>query len=142
MKTKLLCILTIMLSVSVELKAQERLNQPIVKLTTFKNVPNEMIGFGNTYYLSIKDQKRDKMICVDDMTEILIHLNGVPLKLKNLDEWNSKQRVYTNKDYKMIIKITYQKTTGDESYSLRAHMTFKKANKVLWEQNVVGEGGA
>jgi hypothetical protein len=126
---------------SVNLHAQ---NKPLVKgvtLTTFKNIPDDMMGCGDSYYLSKADMKAGLFLILDNSQDILLYLNNQPVKFKQIRGGNKKLGTYKYKDPSLSIKNTYYKQAGDEYYLLRALITLKQGNKIIWQKNVIGDGG-
>jgi hypothetical protein len=112
------------------------------KLTTFKNLPDELQGCGDDYYLSKGDQKQDRLICRTDYTRALIYVNNKPVLLKaNYKIGDKENHAFTNGNYTLIIKNGPLKSTGDEDYTMKPIITLKLNSKVIWTKNLIGDGG-
>lgn len=111
-------------------------------LSTFKNIPDDLTGCGNCYYLSAADKKKGRLLCLDGLDEVLVYINGKATRFKssNIPSKNNES-FYHTKNYTLIIKITYQKQLDDEYYVLKGIITIKANNKTIYTMPVVGDGG-
>jgi hypothetical protein len=115
---------------------------PAFKIATFKDVPDEMSGCGDCYYLSEKDKKQHRFICVTDFDTYLVNINGKQIRLKPDNALNhGKESVWSSGKYSLSVKDTSSKQEDTEYYVLTAVITIKYGTKVIWQQKVIGDGG-
>jgi hypothetical protein len=112
--------------------------QPVAyKVAAFKHVPDEMLGCGDTYYLTAKDKKEAAFICITDMESVLLNINGKPVKFKA----ESTGGNLVSGKYTLIINTTKRVNDDVEHYTMRGHITLKVGAKIVWSSKVLGEGG-
>jgi hypothetical protein len=115
---------------------------PAVHLSTFKHIPDEMIGCCNCYYLSEKDKKQGILIGIDDLAVIMVSLNGKLVKFKPGKDIKSKQHNdFYYQNYQLTIDTFDQKQKDDEYYVFKAVITIKTGGKTVYQQKVIGDGG-
>jgi len=115
----------------------------LFKISTFKNVPDEMMGCGDDCYLSEKDKKNDVLICRTDYASALIYLNNKPLVLKadQTIKHESDEETYRSGKYALILKKVHKKKEGDEYYIFKGSITVRLAEKIIFQQKITGDGG-
>ena len=118
-------------------------SQNLFKISTFKDVPENMEGCGENFFYNKQDEKTERYILYTDYIRALICVNNKMIVIKGDDKHsNKKNHIFSNKDYTLIIKYGKEKTTGDESYEIKsAIITLKYHSKVVWTKSVIGGGG-
>jgi len=108
----------------------------LFKISTYTSVPKDFTGCGNTFYLSQKDKKAEKTICVTHFSTALIYINNKPMRLTaNYKLANRGEHIYTSGDYTLITKLDH------EYYVMKGIIIIKYRNKVIWSKKVIGGGG-
>jgi hypothetical protein len=112
-------------------------------VSTFKKVPDELMGCGDCYYLSEKDKKETSFVCVTDYTFALVYINNKAIRLKANDKisHDKNEEIYTSDQYILIVKKGKMKQLDSEYYQFKGAITIKSGSKVLYQQQIVGEGG-
>jgi hypothetical protein len=129
-----LLLLTILLYSTGLNKVQTQ--QQLFNISTFVNVPKDFTGCGNAFYLSQKDKKDRKTICVTHFSTALIYINNKPMRLTDDHKLTHRgEHLYTSGSYTLITKVDH------EYYVMKEIMAIKYRNKVIWSKKVIGEGG-
>jgi len=118
-------------------------NPPLINLNTFKSIPEDMMGVGESFYLSAKDKKEQKFICTTDMETALIYINQKPVRLKSIDvtDFSKNKQIFTHDKYTLIIIEGPSKKVSDEYYTMSGELILKYDSKTVWSKNVKGDGG-
>ena len=103
-----------------------------IKLSTFKDVPEDLQGCGDSYYLSESDKKAGKSICFTDYSIYFLKINGKSCRLTGKEA--------TGK-YSIDVKELSNRKEDAEYHVLTAIFTIKLGSKVIWQKKVIGEGG-
>ncbi|HEY2583952.1 MAG TPA: hypothetical protein VGI43_19240 [Mucilaginibacter sp.] len=113
------------------------------QIATFKEVPDYMMGCGDDCYLSAKDEKKDILICRTDYANALIRINykSILLKANEHVAHEKNENIYSNEQYILTIKKINIKQTGSEDYTFKGVITIKSGSKVLYQQQIIGDGG-
>lgn len=106
-----------------------------IKISTFKQVPNEMLGCGDAFYLTAKDKKEVAFVCITDFESALLHINGKPVEFK------PKHGQLVAGKYTLIIDTSKPVNDDDEHYTMHGSITLKVGDKIVWTSKVIGEGG-
>jgi hypothetical protein len=109
----------------------------IYRVATFKHVPDEMLGCGDTFFLTAKDKKEARFICITDFETVLLNINGKPVKFKAA---GNNQQLVSGK-YTLFMNTTKPKQDDDEHYTMQGSITLKVGAKTVWTSKVTGEGG-
>lgn len=117
--------------------------QQPVKLSTFKDVPEELMGCGDDFYLNAKDKDKSILICRTDYVIAYIRLNNKAVSLKVNDKMahEKDEEIYTSGQFILSIKKVADKQTGIEDYDFKGTITIKSGTKIIYQQNVIGQGG-
>ncbi len=135
-------VLAIILFFTLGLSNKQSIHTSIFKLNTFTKVPDDLMGCGDDYYLSKRDEKQDKLICRTNYFEALIHVNNKVILLKYNDKASDEaNHVFTAGAYDLVIRNDALKQEGDEDYTMTAIITVNFHSKIVWTNRVVGGGG-
>jgi hypothetical protein len=117
--------------------------QSTFKISTFKDVPKDMEGCGENFFFNKQDEKAERFILFTDYARALICIDNKMILINDAGrKAQNANRVFSNKDYTVIIQYGPMKNTGDESYEIKsAVITLKYHSKVVWTKNVIGGGG-
>jgi hypothetical protein len=108
----------------------------LFKISTYTGVPKDFTGCGNAFYLSQKDKKAGKTVCVTHFSTALIYINNKPMRLTDNHKLaNRGEHMYTSGNYTLITKLDH------EYYITKGIMIIKYENKVIWSKKVIGGGG-
>jgi len=138
MRVYLILILTFSLY-SVNIKTQDKSN---FSISTFSKLPEDVYGSGCYFFLSDKDEKNSRYICVYDFANTsYISLNG------NLFEFSiNKQKsnndnffVFNKGDYILTIKIT-KSTPIYEGSKIKGELILEYKNKKI-NKKIIGYCG-
>lgn len=129
-----LVFITFLLCISASNHCQAQKQAKFI-VNSFTTVPDDLMGCGNSYYLSKEDKKKGRMICTTDLNVALIYIDHKQLRLKAQGE------VYTSGKYTLIIRDGPTKQEGDEYYVMKATIIIKYGTKVIWSKNLPGDGG-
>lgn len=124
--------------------SKNKTHQPsLLKISTFKHVPENMMGCGDDCYLSAKDEKTEILICRTDYASALIHIDNksVVLDANQTVTHDVNEEIYTSGQYILSLKMTCKKQIGDEDYTFKGILTIKSGATVLYQQTVFGDGG-
>jgi hypothetical protein len=135
-------VLSIIFFFTIGLSNNQTQQPSVFKISTFKNVPDDLMGCGNDYYLTEKDKKQDELVCRTDYITALIYINNKPILLKaNYKLGDKENQVYTNGNYMVNIKIGSLKQLDSEYYEMKATIIVKYGSKIIWSKNLIGDGG-
>ncbi len=116
---------------------------PLINLTTFTSIPEDMLGAGESFYLSAKDKKEGNVICTSNYMTALISINQRPIRLeiKDVVNFSKNKQIFTHEKYTLIIIEGPARKVGDEDYTMKGTLTLKYNSDVVWTKNIIGEGG-
>ena len=137
-----LTFLLVLMFVGMAANSQQQ-SQKIFKISTFTKVPSDMEGCGENLFLNTQDEKTERFIFYTDYGRALVCVNGKIILTTYSDKSQEKgSRVFSNKDYTLLIKYGRIKKTGDEDYEIKnAVIILKYHSKVVWTRSVIGGGG-
>jgi len=129
-------ILTIVLFLSAVLSITQLNSQPrqpsSFKLNSFKDVPEDLQGCGDSYYLSESEKKAGRSICFTDYDVYFLKINGKSYRLTEKE---------ASGKYSIDVKELTNKKEDVEYHVLTAILTIKLGSKVIWQKKVIGDGG-
>jgi hypothetical protein len=100
--------------------------QQSFKISTYTNVPKDFTGCGNAFYLSQRDKKAGKTICLTHFNKALIYMNNKPIRLtEDHKSTNNGEHLYTLGSYTLTTKLDH------EYYVMKGIMVIKYRNKVI-----------
>src|SRR5258708_31406310 len=104
-------ILSLILLFTIGLSKSQTQQPPSFKIAIFKDVPDDMTGCGNAYYLSEKDKKLGVLLCWTDFDSYLVNINGKPIRLQEKPEYGK---------FSIVIDELSNKQLDTEYYVLTA----------------------
>ncbi|MBS1530303.1 MAG: hypothetical protein JSU01_08345 [Bacteroidetes bacterium] len=112
-------------------------------ISSFKDVPSDLMGCGSGYYLSEKDKKAGKTVFWTDYGDAVIHVNGKQILLKTDEKISNGQNadVYIGDGYTVIVKDGLRKQLDTEYFVMKATLTIKHGSKVIFSKVLIGDGG-
>ncbi|WP_428327306.1 hypothetical protein [Mucilaginibacter sp.] len=135
----LLALLLFLLPVSGNKQAKP---QSSVKINVFKNVPDDLTGCGDDYYLSNADKSKQQLICRTDYVTALIYINNQPVRFKAQQKSITKnETIYTSGKYMLTVKKLLEKQLDSEYFIMKGIITLKAGDKIIFTQKIIGEGG-
>jgi hypothetical protein len=136
-------VLFTILFFTIGLNNNQTQQSPLLKISTFKKVPDDLMGCGDCCYLSEKHKKVSNFVCVADYAFALIYINNKPIRLKANEKisHNKNEDIYTSDQYILSLKKVYKRQSDSEYYSFSGIITIKSGGKILYQQRIVGEGG-
>ena len=112
---------------------QERQRNNTLTLNTFTKIPDEIDGCGCYFYLSEKDEKKERYIFVNDFASVAFV--SVKSKLQRFElkkhKEGSSEYLYSNGAYQLKVQITEKKTDGEESSRMKGIIILSKGKSVL-----------
>lgn len=138
---KLLLSATLFFTIGLNINQAQQ--APTIKISTFKKIPDELMGCGDCYYLSQKDKKQTNFVCVTDYAFALIYINNKSIRLKANDKisHDKNEEIYTSGQYILSIKKVNMKQLDSEYYQFKGVITIKSGSKILYQQQIIGDGG-
>ncbi|WP_426669103.1 hypothetical protein ACPPVU_23125 [Mucilaginibacter sp. McL0603] len=136
-------LLSAILFFTIGLNINQAQRPSALKISTFKNVPDDLMGCGDDCYLSEKDKKQDILICRTDYATALIHINNKSIRLKANEKisHDKNEEIYTSDQYILSVKKVNVKQLDSEYYQFKGVITIKSSGKILYQQQIIGEGG-
>ncbi|OOQ58644.1 hypothetical protein [Mucilaginibacter pedocola] len=113
--------------------------QQAFKLSTFTEVPDDMYGCGDALYLNKKDKKAGRMLYANNFEDAMLKINGKLLRFKT-KQVAGKLEMVSGK-YRLNVKASERKQEDDEYYTFTAVLTVYEGAKIVFKQNVIGDGG-
>jgi len=135
--------LSIILFFTIGVNNNQAQQQSILKVSTFKNVPDDLMGCGDCYYLSARDKKIGEFVCITDYAFALIHINNKSIRLKANEKisHDKNEEIYTSDKYILRLKKNYTKQDDSEHYVFKGTITIKSGTKIIYQRQITGEGG-
>jgi hypothetical protein len=99
-------LLSVTLFFTIGLNINQAQQAPVLNISTFKKIPDELMGCGDCYYLSQKDKKQSSFVCVTDYAFALIYIDHKPIRLKaneNISHGKNEE-IYTLGRYILSIR--------------------------------------
>jgi len=117
--------------------------QESVKLSTFKDVPEELMGCGDNCYLNGKDKTHNILICRTDYSIAFIHLNNRSIRLQADDKvsHHKNEEIYINGQYILSLQKIFNNQVDSEDYDFSGLITIRLGSRIIYQQKVIGEGG-
>jgi len=119
-------------------KNQSKLNlDTILRIDTFKDIPDEIDGCACYYFLSKRDETTKTYLFVNDFGRIaFIALNGSIERFDLVDSETKDFFTYRNGPYFLSIKIEKKEEKGDELTSMEGVLTLSFGGRRVVKQFV------
>ena len=136
-------ILSIILLLSVGIYNQTEAQYQRVAVSTFKKVPDDFTGCGDSYYLSERDKKHGEFVCITNYVFALMYVDNKEIRFKANEKisHNKNEQIYVSGKYKLSLKKTYVRNEGDEDYVFKGIITVKLDDHLVYQKQIIGEGG-
>ena len=136
-------LLSAILFFTIGLNINQAQQATALKISTFKKIPDELMGCGDCYYLSQKDKKQSNFVCVTDYAFALIYIDHKSIRLKaneNISHGKNEE-IYTSGQYILSIQKVDMKQLDSEYYKFKGFITIKAGTRILYQKQIIGDGG-
>lgn len=110
-----------------------------VNFETFSVIPNEIDGCGCSFYLSEKDKKDNKYICVNDFANLaFVKLKGEMVKFELTEHKDSSNiYLYKSKEYTLKIEVIKKESSEYEASNIEGVITISSKEGIK-KQKFIG----